>query len=164
MDAYRIRRNAYWAVLSGACGYCAGTRLWRYEPGWRGLLDATSTRQAPLMLRLLGPRPWWRLVPDAKHELVTAGYGASGQADYVTAAMADDRRLGLAFLPSARRITVGLAAFAGGLTASWFDPTSGRSIAVEGSPFANRGSRDFTPPAKNLAGDVDYVLVLEVAE
>ena len=160
---YRIRRNAYWAVLSGACGYCAGTRLWRYEPGWRGLLDAASTREAPLMLRLLEPRPWWRLVPDAKHELVTAGYGASGQADYVTAAMADDRRLGLAYLPSARRITVGLASFAGELTASWFDPTSGRSIAAEGSPFANRGSRDFNPPARNSAGDGDYVLVLEVA-
>ena len=160
---YRIRRNAYWAVLSGACGYCAGTRLWRYEPGWRSLLDAASTRQAPLILRLLEPRPWWRLVPDTKHELVTDGYGASGQADYVTAAMSDDRRLGLAYLPSARKITVELASFAGGLTASWFDPTSGRSIAAEGSPFANRGSRDLTPPAKNSAGDGDYVLVLEVA-
>ena len=71
--------------------------------------------------------------------------------------------MGLAYLPSVRRITVELASFAGGLTASWFDPTSGRSIAVEGSPFANRGSRDFIPPTRNSAGDGDYVLVLEVA-
>ena len=75
---YRIRRNAYWAVLSGACGYCAGTRLWRFDPNWQSLLDARSTREAPLMLRLLEPRPWWRLVPDTNHELVTAGSGSPG--------------------------------------------------------------------------------------
>ena len=72
---YRIRRNAWWAILSGACGYCAGTRLWRFEPNWREVLNVKSSQQAPLIRRLLEPRPWWRLVPDTKHELVTAGFG-----------------------------------------------------------------------------------------
>lgn len=39
-NPYRIRRNAYWAVFSGACGYCAGTRLWRFESNWRDVLMA----------------------------------------------------------------------------------------------------------------------------
>jgi hypothetical protein len=58
---YRIRRNAWWAVLSGASGYCAGTRLWRFENNWREVLDAKSTQEAPMLLRLLGPRAWWEL-------------------------------------------------------------------------------------------------------
>lgn len=57
-NPYRIRRNAWWAVLSGACGYCAGTRLWRYEPNWRQILNKDSSRQAPLIFKLLGQHPW----------------------------------------------------------------------------------------------------------
>lgn len=36
---YRIRRKAWWAVLSGAKGYCAGTRLGRFEMNWRNFCD-----------------------------------------------------------------------------------------------------------------------------
>ncbi len=115
------------------------------------------------MLRLLEPRPWCALVPDAKHELVTAGYGAgTGQADFVTAAMADDRRLGWRTCPRRRGSPWGWR-HRGGADCQLVDPTSGRSIAAEGSPFANRGSRDFYSAAKNWAGDGDHVLVLEVA-
>jgi hypothetical protein len=158
---FRIRRNAYWAVFSGACGYCAGTRLWRFEPNWRTILDAESIRQAPLILRLLAPRPWQRLVPDARHELVTAGFGASGRADYATAALADDGRLAMAYIPSPREIAVDLGRLRGKVAAHWFDPTNGESIAVAGGPIADRGRRSFSPPARNAAGDGDFVLVLE---
>jgi hypothetical protein len=158
---YRIRRNAYWAVLSGACGYCAGTKLWRYEASWEDLLDAESIRQAPLMLRLLGRRPWWRLVPDTKHELVTDGYGARGKADYVTAALADDGSLGLAYVPSARELTVDLGRLNGRTTAHWFDPTNGETIAVANAAASGQGKRKLASPAKNAAGEGDYVLVLE---
>ena len=159
-NPYRIRRNAYWAVLSGACGYCAGTKLWRYEPGWESLLDAESIRQAPLLLRLLGRRPWWRLVPDTKHELVTDGYGTAGKADYVTAALADDGSLGLAYVPSARELTVDLGRLNGRTTALWFDPTDGKTIAI-GAGASDGGKRKFAPPGKNAAGEGDFVLVLE---
>jgi hypothetical protein len=160
---YRIRRNAYWAVLSGACGYCAGTKLWRYEPNWGGLLDAESIRQAPLVLRLLEKRSWWRLIPDTKHELVTEGYGTSGRADYVTAALADDGSLGMAYLPSARDLTVDLGRLKETFTAQWFDPTDGRMIAAAGAPIPGRGKRSFRPPDTNSAGQRDFVLVLETA-
>ncbi len=107
-NPYRIRRNAWWAVLSGASGYCAGTRLWRFEPNWREVLGAESTRQAPLLRRLIESRPWWRLVPDTRHEFVTAGYGTWKKADYVTAALAQDGSLGLAYTPDLRTLTVDL--------------------------------------------------------
>jgi hypothetical protein len=163
-NPYRIRRNAWWAILSGACGYCAGTRLWRFETNWRDVLRVESSRQAPLIRKLLEPRPWWRLVPDMTHELVTGGYGQWKQADYVTAALAGDGELAVAYLPRGGTIQVAMNRFAGQVAATWFDPTNGEHGPVERSPFANEGNCSFTTPGANTAGDKDWVLVLEVAK
>ena len=162
-NPFRIRRNAWWAILSGACGYCAGTRLWRFEPNWREVLKVESTRQAPLIRRLLEPRPWWRLVPDTKHELVTGGYGQWKQANYVTAALADDGTLAVAYLPAGGTIQVALSRLHGPVEAFWFDPASGQDKTIEGTPFENKGSRDFISPGANSAGDSDWVLFLQVS-
>jgi hypothetical protein len=162
-NPYRIRRNAWWAALSGACGYCAGTRLWRWEPNWREVLNAKSSQQAPLIRWLFEPRPWWRLVPDEKHELVTAGYGTWKQPDYATAAFADDGSLAVVYVPSPRTLTVNLGKLMARVRASWFDPTSGELKTVAGGPFANRGLHEFAAPGRNSDGDGDgdWVLVLE---
>jgi hypothetical protein len=161
-NPYRIRRNAWWAVLSGACGYCGGTRLWRWEKNWREVLQVRSSREAPNILRLMETIPWWRLVPDSQHQFVTAGFGTWKQADYVTAALADDGSAGVAYLPSTGRVTVDLAKLSSRVKVSWFDPTNGQSRPVEDSPFKNDGKHNFTSPGKNAAGENDFVLVLKV--
>jgi hypothetical protein len=56
---------------------------------------------------------------------------------------------------------VALDRFRGPVRASWFDPAGGQDKPVEGSPFANKAARDFTPPGPNAAGEGDFVLVLE---
>jgi hypothetical protein len=106
-NPYRIRRNAWWPVLSGASGYCAGTRLCRFEKNWREVLNAKSSQQAPLLRRMLEPRPWWRLAPDDHHELVTEGYGTWRKTDYVTAALADNGSLAVVYMPKESAIKVG---------------------------------------------------------
>jgi hypothetical protein len=150
---YRIRRNAYWAILSGACGYCAGTRLWRYEPNWRTVLNAESIRQAPLIRRLVESGPWWRLIPDTKHELITAGYGTWGKADYVTAALTDDGSFALAYVPSPRALTLDLTRLRGPAQARWYDPTSGQARSIA------KLEHVLTPPGKNACGEDDWVLI-----
>jgi len=160
---YRIRRNAWWAVLSGACGYCAGTRLWRFEPNWREVLNVKSSQQAPFIRRLMEPRPWWRLVPDTEHKLVTEGYGQWKQADHVAAALADDGSLALAYLPKGGTIQVAMDRLHGPVDASWFDPTSGQYTSIEGSPFENNTKHGFVSPGSNSAGDNDWVLLLQAS-
>ncbi len=159
---YRIRRNAWWAVLSGACGYCAGSRLWRWEKNWRETMQVRSTHEAPHILKLLQSIDWWRMVPDAKHEFVTAGYGEWKKADYATSALADDGRFALVYVPSLRALTVDLGQLRGAAQARWFDPTSGKSQPIEGGPFPGRGKHNFMPPGKNAGGEADWVLILEV--
>jgi hypothetical protein len=163
-NPYRIRRNAWWAVFSGACGYCAGTRLWRYEPNWRDVLNAKSTAQAPLMRRLLETLPWWELIPDVKHEFMTDGYGEWKKADYAAAALAESGDCAVAYIPSGRTFTVDLSKLKSKAVAHWFDPASGESKPIEGSPFPNQNRRAFTSPGKNAGGDSDWVFILSTEE
>mgnify|MGYP001766124334 CR=1 FL=1 len=160
-NPYRIRRNAWWAVLSGAQGYCAGTRLWRWEANWREVMQARSTVEAPNILKLLQTPEWWKLVPDAKHEFVTSGFGEWKKADYATAALASDGSCGVVYLPTTRTFSVDMTRLRAPVSATWFDPSSAGRKAVEGSPWENKGERRFVVPGKNAVGDEDWVLVLQ---
>ena len=155
---FRIRRNAWWAVTSGAMGYCAGTRLWRWEPNWRETMQVRSIQETPNLLRGLSTISWWKLVPDAKHEFLTAGFGEWKKADYATAELANDGSCAVVYVPSARTITVDLAKLKGPVMVQWFDPTTGQFTAVEGAAFAQLGKRESTPPQANSTGESDWVL------
>ena len=91
------------------------------------------------------------------------GLGSIPTNTYATAARTSDGSLVLAYLPSLRSITVDLSKLAGPTTARWYDPTSGEYVAAGNSPLTNLGEKEFTPPGKNVAGDSDWVLVLETS-
>jgi hypothetical protein len=113
--------------------------------------------------RLFTPRRWYDLVPDQQHTLLTAGYGTFGDFTYAAAARTPDGKLALAYLPDRRTVTIDLSQFSAPATARWYDPASGKYRRIEGSPFANRGTRTFNPPGDNAdgKGTEDWVLVLE---
>jgi hypothetical protein len=160
-NPYRVRRNAWWAVLSGATGFCNGTKLWRWEKNWRDQLDVASTRQTPLVLRLLESIAWWRLAPDTRHAFVTHGFGEWKKASYAAVALADDGSAGVVYVPDARTFTVDLAKLRGPAVARWFDPAGGGWKPADRAPVAGKEPRSFTSPGKNAAGDDDWVLLLE---
>lgn len=157
---YRIRRNAWWAVLSGACGYCAGTRLWRWEKNWGEVLQARSSKEAPHIRTLMQSLAWWTLAPDTTHRFLTAGYGDWKQANYATAALAEDGSCGVVYLPSKRVITMDRGKLNPQSKASWFDPTNAARKAAEGRSRGG-GKEEFTPPGPNAAKEADWVLVFK---
>lgn len=120
---------------------------------------------------LFNARKWYDLVPDGSHTFMTAGYGTYNdnrthgedvlQSDYATAAVTADGTLGMAYVPTARTITVDMRKMVGDTTARWFDPSNNTFTAINGSPFANTGSTQLTTPGANHDGDNDWVLVLE---
>ena len=67
----------------------------------------------------------------------------------------------MVYMPTIRTITVEMSMLSGPTAARWYDPTTGKYIDVNGSPFTNAGSGQFTPPGNNQDGDGDWVLVLE---
>ena len=46
----------------------------------------------------------------------------------------------------------------------WFDPSNGAYTSIAGSPFANKGTQQFTPPGNNHDGESDWVLVLDASK
>jgi hypothetical protein len=80
-----------------------------------------------------------------------------------TTARTSDGSSVVAYLPTIRTITVDMSKLASMATARWYDPTNGEYVDIDGSQFANAGSRKFTPPGSNSTGDGDWVLVLEAS-
>jgi len=168
-DPPTLRRQEYWTMLSGATGQFYGNHYtWPFLHGWKAHLDSPGVTQLGYLVRLLAPRPWFRLVPDQSHRIVTDGYGSFdssgkvGDSDYVTTAATADGKLAISYIPTRRTIAVDATQFAGPIHAQWYDPTSGTYSRVSGSPFAAAGTLRITTPGPNRAGDDDWVLVLSV--
>jgi hypothetical protein len=166
-----LRRQAYWATLSGGAGQIYGHErtVWFLE-GWQSHLNTSGVTQIHYWKNFFTPRAWYTLVPDQTHAVVTSGYGTLGRAstkasvsDYLTAARSADGTLVVAYTPTNHTFTVDMTKLSGEVTAQWFDPTNGTYNPVQGSPLANVGTHEFTSPGTNSAGDSDWVLLLEAA-
>ena len=163
-----LRREEYWTMLSGGKGQFYGNRYtWSFAPGWESNIDTVGVAQLAIWKKFFTSLPWQDLVPDQKHTVVTAGLGNFGtfetrvsQSDYCTASKTPDGSFIVAYMPTARTITVNMASLKAPANARWFDPTNGSYATVPGSPFANSGTREFNPPGKNHSGDDDWVLLL----
>jgi hypothetical protein len=168
-----LRRQEYWANLSGATGQMYGNGFtWPFKPGWKTNLDTPGAIQMAYVKALFEPRAWFDLIPDQAHKVVSAGYGTLDAtttqgnrfimtSDYVAAGRTPDGSLVLAYMPTFRPITVDMAQLRGPATARWYDPSSGRYSVIDGSPLANSDKHTFIPPRHNADGDDDWVLVLE---
>ncbi len=163
-----LRRQEYWTMLSGVTGQFYGNHYtWQFISDWKKNLDTVGSAQMTLMRNLFIQRAWYRLIPDQHHTVVTTGYGtftSSGNlsdSDYATAARTPDGSLAMVYVPTLRTITVDMSKMSGRTLARWYDPTNGRYTTISGSPFANRGMKEFTPPGNNGSGDGDWILVLE---
>jgi hypothetical protein len=163
-----LRKQEYWTMTSGACGQMYGNGYtWPFKSGWQGNLDTPGATQIGYLKQFFEARPWYRLVPDTNHTVVISGYGTFSSTghvadnDYLTAARTLDGSLAMAYTPIVRQFTVDMSKLSAPPTTRWYDPSSGTFIPINGSPFANSGTRDFTPPGNNSDGDGGWVLVLE---
>jgi hypothetical protein len=166
---------------------------WRLEKDWRAHLDTPGAMQLKIMKSLFAPRKWYELRPDKDHTTITDGYdsiaclagrmavwvahfpslerfvGRARKTSFIaangcaTAARTDDGSLVIAYTPTLRPLTVDMTRLAGPAIARWYDPTDGGFTDVGGAPFPNVGTLTFRPPNANLAGDGDWVLVVETA-
>ncbi len=157
-SAVQIRRQAYWAILSGATGQFMGNRpIWLFDPGWEAALDYVGSQDMTRLKELFTSRPWYQLVPDDKHEVVVDGLGEFRGLDYLAAARTTDGATVIAYMPTSREITVDMTKVAGKeAKAWWFDPRTGKSHSIGTVPTS--GKHKFAPP-----GEGDWVLLLDDA-
>jgi hypothetical protein len=166
-----LRRQEYWAMLTGGTGQFYGNfYTWTFAPGWKHYIDTTGVTQLTIWKDFFSSLPWYDLVPDQEHVVVTAGLGTYGdfstrvsQSDFCTAAKTPDGSFVVVYMPTARTITVNMASLKARANAKWFDPTNGSYKVVSGGPFENKGTQQFTPPGKNHDDDSDWVLILNAS-
>ena len=158
-SAVQIRRQAYWAILCGATGQFLGNRpIWLFDPGWEHALDSVGALDMQRLYAFFNSRHWYELVPDPKHEVVVDGLGEFNGMDYLAAARTGDGGTVMAYLPTARAITVEMSKLSGKEAAGWwFNPRTGESTSA--GKFPTSSKKEFTPP-----GDGDWVLVLDDAD
>lgn len=169
---WQVRRQAYWSVLSGSTGFAFGNKsIWCFQSDWKSRLHDPGAIYMEHAYTFFCSVPWFRLVPDFEHKVVTEGYGTfnetelMGGEDYVTSAMTDDRTVAIAYLPATgteqRSLTVNLTRFSGcQVTARWYNPVNGRYSLV-GSWTVTDGEGCFLSPGDNGEGANDWLLLLE---
>ena len=167
-----LRRQEYWTMLSGGKGQLYGNGWTCYfMPGWKDYIDTVGVTQFMIWHAFFSSLPWQDLVPDQDHTVVTGGLGTLGnldtrvsKSDYCTASKTPDGSFVIAYMPTAREITVNMASLKAPANAKWYDPTNGAYTTIPGGPFANTGMRQFTPPGNKHGDDeTDWVLLLDAS-
>jgi len=161
----QIRRQAYWAMLCGACGgFFANHPVWEFAPGWQSALNSRGSQDMERLKMLFSSRPWYALVPDLNHAVVVAGLGEFRGLDFCTAAFTSDGSLMMAYMPTARTITIDLSQLKGPMEAWWFNPRTadvqpaGQYDSTSQWHFHRIRFKEFSPPGKG-----DWVLVIDDA-
>jgi hypothetical protein len=167
-EPYRMRRQAYAAILGGALmGHAYGHReVWRFSPKWREGVRDVASKQMRHVRNLFAARSWWKLRPDIVNELLPSRVDrvSPGDVNWASAARAEDGSFAIIYLPANRPVVVDLSKVNSSSAATWFDPTDGSRRPAENKPWRETEWKEFTPPAKNAAGEADFVLLLETAE
>lgn len=154
-NALMIRRQAYWALLSGGSGHCYGSSLWSFEHNWRDKLDLPGASQMNLFYKIMNGLPWYLSRPDTTSQLLVEGRGTYGSDDYGVVSVLPNNRMAMIYLPSSRTVKVDVGKINGSnIRALWISPrTNNRFI---GGYFKPQGIRELTPPTL----DDDWLLLL----
>lgn len=167
----QVRRQAYWAILCGACGQFLGNNpIWAFWAGWQAAMDAEGSRSMVHLKQLFLSRDWQTLIPDqysrrpwfeldlaAEKRAVIGGLGEQRGLDFLAAACTSDRSTLIAYLPTPRPVVVDLARLSGERKCCWwYDPRTGQ--AQSAGDVTGQGTLELAPP-----GEGDWVLVIDDA-
>ncbi|GAA5110933.1 apiosidase-like domain-containing protein [Pseudonocardia adelaidensis] len=161
-----LRRQMAWALTSGSPGYFYGSDDWELLPGWEGRLDTPAVAQLGRLREFFESFDWWTLTPDESAEVLVGGRGEPVGADvevgimgsdYVTAARAGG--LLVAYVPTARTVTVDVSKLATPPMARWVDAADAPAPPVQ---VAVDPSGTLATPGRNSAGGEDWLLLLNL--
>ena len=160
-DAADVRQNAYWNVLTGACGHTYGNHnIWSmtrtaddyFTHTWQTAMNHPGAWQMRFVKKLRLSRDYFSLAPAP--ELLCANYEGMG---HMVAACG--RGYGYVYLPLGLPVTVKLDLIrpASCIRALWFDPRTGEEALL--SVLPKKGNFTIAPPSQGKGND--WVLILE---
>lgn len=178
VNAWDVRRAAYWNLFAGGFGHTYGHRSFigwvisDEEPlkhgadtPWFESLDAPGARQMRYVRRLLESRPMLQRIPD--QSLIVGDAGEFEERVQATRAL--DGTYAFLYASNGRSFTVDLSRLSGSqVQAWWYNPRDGKICDAAGQPtdrafgeFPTGATQLFTPPSSGE--DNDWVLILDDA-
>jgi len=168
LDAYDVRKKAYWETFAGAAGtaYGANEVFQFWNPGqpadigahvpWKTALNLPGATQVKYLRGLMESRVYFNRVPD-QSLVVSATYSGT---DHIQATRDAGGAYAMVYSASGKAFTVNMSKITGGaVNAAWYDPRTGKVTPI--GKFANTGTRTFTPPTHGYGQD--WVLTLDRA-
>lgn len=174
----RDRRQAYAAILSGACGHVFGNNpIWLFGGANNTFADGGSVNNIGAAAALTSTwlsttgtthmryvRPffesfaWEKLVPKTGTSLVTTNLGAVENT--ICPAAASDGSFAMVLTPNNAGFTIDNTVLSHSYRARWFDPSNG-TYTLDTASIANTGTHAFTTPGTNSAGSTDWIWVAD---
>lgn len=160
----QIRRQAYWAILCGACGQFVGVYpLWQFAEGWQQSMEGMASVSMSHLRKLFESRRWWELAPTKNRSVVVKGLGECHGLDYLAAAVTGDGSTLIAYVPSPRRLVIDTTKLKGSsFRGWWFNPRNGEAESAGEIPGG--GLAPLNPPPGEAPGKDDWVLVMDDAD
>jgi hypothetical protein len=147
--------QSYWPVLGGAFGAIFGNDpIIFFGTGWQSALNLQGSINQANFGAFFRSIPWWDLVPDYNHTVLTSGYGTRTNATYVGCARTSDGSTVVAYLPTRSTVAIDMTKVSGStVLAKWFNPSTAAYTTI--GTYPNTGTQNFTPPSSG-----DWVLLL----
>jgi hypothetical protein len=162
-----VRRAAYWSlIIAPTAGVTFGhNAIWVWAeqpevpeghaaigtvPPWDAGLDTPGVRSMALLRRFFDALPWWELRPAP--ELLAEQPGLRDPRRFVAAAMTQDKKLAVVYLPQGHSIELRAALLGRPTVARWFNPRAG---AWTDAGQVNGATQSFATPDKN-----DWILYI----
>lgn len=112
----QVRKQAWWAVLSGAAGHAYGSPNWKMIDGkWKDIMKYPGANSLRHFYNFLSARKWYELIPDFDNNLAIDGAAPYATNDYAVSAVSFDKKWAVMYIPSKRTIRVNLKILKGNI-------------------------------------------------
>jgi hypothetical protein len=168
----RIRRQAYWSILTGAAGHFYGnnpawnfdspTKVYPSAQPWRDALDSRGAGDMSRLWKFFQSVRWYALNPDTEHRFLVAGSGRAGSAGYSAAAVTGDGKMAVVYVAAGApgEALIHLKKSMLPCEGLWVDPADGMGIKIDTIHAAREGKQNVTTPGTNSSGATDWILYL----
>ncbi|HLH02608.1 MAG TPA: DUF4038 domain-containing protein [Bryobacteraceae bacterium] len=119
-----VRKQAYWAYLSGASFTYGHNDMWRKNPTWRKSLTSEGARDMSVLKKIFASFDWWHLVPD--DSILMEGPGAGREQN--AAARSADNSWRLVYLSHAGPVRVDMRVSGRFAEGFWINPRDGSRV------------------------------------
>ena len=168
LDAYDVRKKAYWETFAGAAGTAYGAnevfQFWSAGMSadmgahldWHDALNLPGATQMQFLKSLMQSRAYLTRIQD---QTVITSANFTGT-DRIQATRDSAGTFAMVYSASGKAFIVNMAKITGEqVNAAWYNPRTGQVIAI--GKFANTGTRTFMPPTQGYGQD--WVLALDRA-